>query len=60
MSRYSSASRSITARDGMRKRGKRIGREASIADVSINDTGKDIGHSIKGRGNGNTLSVSNG
>jgi len=44
----------------MRKRGKRIGREASIADVSINDTGKDIGHSIKGRGNGNTLSVSNG
>jgi hypothetical protein len=52
MSRYG-ASRSRAARDGMQKR-KRIEKEASTADASTNDTGKDIGLSTRGRGNGNT------
>jgi hypothetical protein len=42
----------------MQKR-KRIGRKANIVGASTNDIGKDIGFNIKGRGNGNMLSVSN-
>ncbi|MEM0466431.1 MAG: hypothetical protein QXX20_02360 [Candidatus Thermoplasmatota archaeon] len=43
----------------MRTREKRIGRKASIADASTNDTGKDIGFITKSKGNGNTLGASN-